>query len=65
MPEGIQLDFERPIIELEKKISDMKDFSVGEKYFGTDGDFLLEVNAGGVYSWLKSVFCNYLATRMI
>jgi len=24
------LDFERPIIELEKKISDMKDFSVGE-----------------------------------
>lgn len=27
---GIYLDFERPIIELEKKISDMKDFSVGE-----------------------------------
>ncbi|RKX23236.1 MAG: acetyl-CoA carboxylase carboxyl transferase subunit alpha, partial [Candidatus Zixiibacteriota bacterium] len=24
------LDFERPIVELEKKISDMKDFSVGE-----------------------------------
>jgi len=30
MHSGIQLDFERPIIELEKKISDMKDFSVGE-----------------------------------
>jgi len=30
MHDGIQLDFERPIIELEKKISDMKDFSVGE-----------------------------------
>ncbi|MBN1211287.1 MAG: acetyl-CoA carboxylase carboxyltransferase subunit alpha [candidate division Zixibacteria bacterium] len=30
MNDGIQLDFERPIIELEKKISDMKDFSVGE-----------------------------------
>ncbi len=31
MAEGQQyLDFERPIVELEKKISDMKDFSVGE-----------------------------------
>lgn len=31
MVEGKQhLDFERPIVELEKKISDMKDFSVGE-----------------------------------
>ncbi len=30
MHNGIQLDFERPIIELEKKISDMKDFSMGE-----------------------------------
>ena len=30
MNERLHLDFERPIIELEKKISDMKDFSVGE-----------------------------------
>ncbi len=30
MAERTYLDFERPIIELEKKISDMKDFSVGE-----------------------------------
>ncbi len=30
MSERQFLDFERPIIELEKKISDMKDFSVGE-----------------------------------
>ncbi|NOY89052.1 MAG: acetyl-CoA carboxylase carboxyltransferase subunit alpha [FCB group bacterium] len=30
MVEGPFLEFERPIIELEKKISDMKDFSVGE-----------------------------------
>ena len=30
MAERTHLDFERPIIELEKKISDMKDFSVGE-----------------------------------
>lgn len=30
MHERPHLDFERPIIELEKKISDMKDFSVGE-----------------------------------
>jgi acetyl-CoA carboxylase carboxyl transferase subunit alpha len=30
MSEGPVLDFERPIVELEKKISDMKDFSVGE-----------------------------------
>jgi len=30
MAEGIVLDFERPIVELEKKISDMKDFSIGE-----------------------------------
>ncbi len=31
MAEGyLHLDFERPIVELEKKISDMKDFSVGE-----------------------------------
>lgn len=30
MSEGPHLDFERPIIELEKKISDMRDFSVGE-----------------------------------
>lgn len=30
MAEGPFLEFERPIIELEKKISDMKDFSVGE-----------------------------------
>jgi acetyl-CoA carboxylase carboxyl transferase subunit alpha len=29
MAEGIMLDFERPIVELEKKISDMKDFSTG------------------------------------
>ncbi|UCE25484.1 MAG: acetyl-CoA carboxylase carboxyltransferase subunit alpha [Candidatus Zixiibacteriota bacterium] len=31
MDERPHLDFERPIIELEKKISDMKDFSVGEE----------------------------------
>ncbi|MCK4573046.1 MAG: acetyl-CoA carboxylase carboxyltransferase subunit alpha [candidate division Zixibacteria bacterium] len=30
MAEGPHLEFERPIVELEKKISDMKDFSVGE-----------------------------------
>ena len=30
MAERAHLDFERPITELEKKISDMKDFSVGE-----------------------------------
>ena len=30
MEERPHLDFERPILELEKKISDMKDFSVGE-----------------------------------
>lgn len=30
MPDGPILEFERPIIELEKKISDMRDFSVGE-----------------------------------
>lgn len=30
MSDGPYLDFERPIAELEKKISDMKDFSVGE-----------------------------------
>jgi acetyl-CoA carboxylase carboxyl transferase subunit alpha len=30
MAEGLILEFERPIVELEKKISDMKDFSVGE-----------------------------------
>ena len=30
MAERPHLDFERPILELEKKISDMKDFSVGE-----------------------------------
>jgi acetyl-CoA carboxylase carboxyl transferase subunit alpha len=30
MDERPHLDFERPILELEKKISDMKDFSVGE-----------------------------------
>jgi len=30
MHERPHLDFERPILELEKKISDMKDFSVGE-----------------------------------
>jgi acetyl-CoA carboxylase carboxyl transferase subunit alpha len=30
MSEGPVLDFERPIVELEKKISDMRDFSVGE-----------------------------------
>ncbi len=29
MNEGLHLDFERPIIELEKKISDMRDFSAG------------------------------------
>jgi acetyl-CoA carboxylase carboxyl transferase subunit alpha len=28
--EGQYLDFERPLMELEKKISDMKDFSIGE-----------------------------------
>lgn len=32
MPEGPYLDFERPILELEKKISDMKDFAVGENF---------------------------------
>jgi acetyl-CoA carboxylase carboxyl transferase subunit alpha len=31
MDERPHLDFERPILELEKKISDMKDFSVGEE----------------------------------
>ena len=30
MSERIHLEFEKPIIELEKKISDMKDFSLGE-----------------------------------
>ena len=30
MAETTGLDFERPIIELEKRISDMKDFSIGE-----------------------------------
>ena len=30
MAEGLYLDFERPIQELEKKISDMRDFSVGK-----------------------------------
>ena len=30
MADQLSLDFERPIVELEKKISDMKDFSVGE-----------------------------------
>lgn len=30
MAERSHLDFERPILELEKKISDMRDFSVGE-----------------------------------
>jgi acetyl-CoA carboxylase carboxyl transferase subunit alpha len=30
MADQPSLDFERPIVELEKKISDMKDFSVGE-----------------------------------
>ncbi len=30
MAEGPYLEFERPILELEKKISDMKDFSAGE-----------------------------------
>ncbi|MEW6050194.1 MAG: acetyl-CoA carboxylase carboxyltransferase subunit alpha [Candidatus Zixiibacteriota bacterium] len=30
MADGPYLDFERPILELEKKISDMKDFAVGE-----------------------------------
>lgn len=30
MSDGPVLEFERPIVELEKKISDMKDFSVGE-----------------------------------
>ncbi|UCD64195.1 MAG: acetyl-CoA carboxylase carboxyltransferase subunit alpha [Candidatus Zixiibacteriota bacterium] len=30
MAERPHLDFERPIVELERKISDMKDFSVGE-----------------------------------
>ena len=37
MAEGIILDFERPIIELEKKISDMKDFSIGEN-IALDGE---------------------------
>jgi len=31
MHERPHLDFERPILEMEKKISDMKDFSVGEE----------------------------------
>jgi len=30
MAEGTYLEFDKPIVELEKKISDMKDFSVGE-----------------------------------
>jgi acetyl-CoA carboxylase carboxyl transferase subunit alpha len=30
MAEGAYLEFERPLMELEKKISDMKDFSIGE-----------------------------------
>ena len=30
MADGPYLEFERPLMELEKKISDMKDFSVGE-----------------------------------
>ena len=30
MSERQYLDFEKPLIELEKKISDMKDFSVGD-----------------------------------
>lgn len=30
MPEGPYLEFERPLVELEKKISDLKDFSPGE-----------------------------------
>src|SRR5210317_2110340 len=30
MADGLYLEFEKPIAELEKKISDMKDFSVGE-----------------------------------
>ena len=30
MSEEIHLEFERPIKELEKKLSDMRDFSVGE-----------------------------------
>lgn len=30
MAEQAHLDFERPMVEMEKKISDMKDFSVGE-----------------------------------
>ena len=30
MAERPYLDFERPLMELEKKISDMKDFSIGE-----------------------------------
>jgi acetyl-CoA carboxylase carboxyl transferase subunit alpha len=29
MPEGLILEFERPILELEKRISDMRDFSAG------------------------------------
>jgi acetyl-CoA carboxylase carboxyl transferase subunit alpha len=37
MAEGPILDFERPIVELEKKISDMKDFSVGES-IGLESD---------------------------
>jgi len=30
MPERQHLEFERPLVELEKRISDMKDFSIGE-----------------------------------
>ncbi len=30
MAEGTFLDFEKPIVELEKKISDMRDFAIGE-----------------------------------
>ncbi len=37
MADGIVLEFERPIVELEKKISDMKDFSIGEN-IALDGE---------------------------
>jgi acetyl-CoA carboxylase carboxyl transferase subunit alpha len=41
MAEGQHLDFERPIVELEKKISDMKDFSVsGNIEFDSEIDSL-------------------------
>ena len=36
MSDNLYLEFERPIVELEKKISDMKDFSVGNIEFSAE-----------------------------